>query len=110
MHGAKIDFPGALALIHLEIVEPERLVMTIDTAEHPAEWHELFSQYRGKGKAAPPIKIVMTVTFEEHHGGTKLTVVQRFESLADRDAILKMGAAEGWTQGLDRLEEHLASA
>lgn len=45
----------------------------------------------------------MTVTFEEQERKTKLTIVQRFETAADRDAILKMGAPEGWSQSLDRL-------
>jgi len=28
----------------------------------------------------------------------------------DRDAMLKMGMTEGWSQSLDRLEQHLAKA
>ena len=28
----------------------------------------------------------------------------------DRDATLKMGAAEGWSQSLERLEQHVAKA
>ena len=103
-----VEYP--LKGVYLEVVEPERLVMTLDTEEHPAEWRELFNQYRGKGKDAPAVKIDMTVIFEEHRGGTKLTVVQRFESVADRDANLKMGAAEGWAQGMERLEAFLAKS
>jgi uncharacterized protein YndB with AHSA1/START domain len=97
-----VDYP--LKGVYLEVKEPERLVMTMDTAEHPADWHALFNKFRGTANDAPPMKIVMTVTFEEHGGRTKLTVTQRFEATADRDANLKMGAPEGWSQSFERLD------
>jgi len=103
-----VEYP--LQGVYLEIVENERLVMTIDTEGHPAEWHDLFNEYRGRKRDAPAMRAIMTVAFEEHVGKTKLTVMQHFESTADHEAILKMGAAEGWAQSLERLEEHLAKA
>ena len=94
--------------VYLEIVEPERLVFTDDADEHPAEWQDLLNKYRQKGKGEPALKLLVTVTFEEHDGRTKLTIRTRFESDADRDATLKMGAAEGWAQSLERLDALVA--
>ncbi len=99
--------------VYLEIVESERLVMTIDADEHPVEWHDLLNKYRLQskgGKSEHGLKLVLTVTFEEHKGKTKLTILNRFASAADRDAWLKMGATEGWSQSLERLEELIAKA
>ena len=101
--GAEYPLKG----VFLEIDAPERLVMTMDLSEHPAEWLELYNQYRGKRKDAPAMKIVTTVTFEEQDGGTKLTVAQRFDSVTDRDANMKLGAAAGWSQSFERLDELL---
>ena len=96
--------------VYREIVEPERLVMTLDCSEHPAEWHDLVNPNRQKGESNPAGEMLMTVTFEEHDGKTKLTIRTRFNSVAIRDAMLKMGMTEGWSQSLDRLEQHVAKA
>ncbi len=32
------------------------------------------------------------------------------DSVADREAFMRMGMAEGWSRSLDRLEERLAKA
>jgi uncharacterized protein YndB with AHSA1/START domain len=42
--------------------------------------------------------MLSTVTFEDLDGKTKLTIRTRFDSLAIRDAMLKMGMTEGWSQ------------
>jgi uncharacterized protein YndB with AHSA1/START domain len=91
-------------------VENERLVMTDDCSEHPDEWHDLVNPNRQKGEDKPALESISTVTFEEHDGKTKLTIRTRFASLAVRDAMLKMGMSEGWTQSLERLEGHLMKA
>ena len=96
--------------VYREIVEPERLVYTAAVAEHPAEWHDLLNKNRQKGEGKPAQELLMTVNFEGHDGKTKLTIGNRFESVADRDAMLKMGMTEGWTESLERLEQHLAKA
>lgn len=102
-----VDYP--MRGVYLEVKEPERLVFTNILDEHPAKWHEALNKYRqGEGKAAQ--ELVTTVTFEKQHGRTKLTIVSRFASSADRDAFMKMGMAEGWAQSLERLEGHLAQA
>ena len=63
---------------------------------------------REKGKGKPALEVLLTVTFEELDGKTKLTIRTRFESVAIRDAMLKIGMAEGWAQSLERLESQLA--
>ena len=44
------------------------------------------------------------MTFEDQAGKTKLTIRIRFESGAIRDALLKIGMTQGWSQSLERLE------
>lgn len=79
-----------------EIVEPERIVYTdsfVDTA--------------GKVLEGMP-ELLITLTFAEQDGKTRLTNRAEFASAADKEAILGMGMVEGLTQTLDRLEAHLA--
>jgi uncharacterized protein YndB with AHSA1/START domain len=84
-----------------EIVVPERIVVT-----------DYFSDEHGN-KVSPtthglseewPAEMLMTITFEEHGGKTKLTVHQSVsESLAKR-----FQAVEGWSTMLDKLEAYVA--
>jgi uncharacterized protein YndB with AHSA1/START domain len=89
--------------VYREIVEPERLVMTIDHSGLPDQWHDMVSPGRDRTKGKPALEAVSTVTFEEVGGKTKVTVRQRFESAGVRDALLKIGMNEGWSQSLERL-------
>lgn len=57
-----------------------------------------------------PLETLSASTFTEHEGKTTLTIRTRFESVEIRDATLKIGMTEGWTESLDRLEKHLAKA
>ena len=102
--GAEYPITG----VYREIMEPERLVMTLDCSEHPAAWHDLVKPNRQKGEDNPAGVMLSTVTFEDLNGKTKLTVRVRLDSAAIRDAMLKMGMTEGWSQSLDRLAEALA--
>ena len=47
------------------------------------------------------------MTFEVADSGTLLTIHTRFESPAIRDAMLKIGLNEGWSESLDRLEREI---
>jgi len=102
-----IDYP--CEGFYREIVEPERLVMTMDCSGHPDAWHDLVNPNRDKTKK-PFLEMLQTVTFEKLDEKTRLSIRTRFESRAIRDAMLKMGMTEGWTQSLERLEEQLAKA
>ena len=78
--------------VYRELVEPERLVSTYEWAD-------------AEGKPTRP-ETVLTVTFEDDHEKTKLTLHQAvFESVTARDLH-----NAGWTTTLDRLAEYLARA
>jgi uncharacterized protein YndB with AHSA1/START domain len=100
MRGDGVDFP--LAGVYQEVVQPERLVMTVDTSGHPAEWQDMVDPNRGSN-ANPAGEILQTVTFDDVNGDTRLTIRMRFGLVAIRDAMVKMGMNEGWSQSLDRL-------
>lgn len=93
--------------VYEDVVPYSRLVMTISAEDHPEEWHALINKYR-VGADTPAMAFHMTVTFDEVGVKTRLTIHSHFRSSVDRDATLKMGAVEGWSQSLDRLEELLA--
>ena len=101
-----VEYP--LTGFYREIVKPERLVMTMDCAGHPDEWHDQVNPNWRKEGPNPVGEMLTTATFEALGGKTKLTVRTRLKSAAIRDAMLKMGMTEGWSQSLDRLAEELA--
>jgi uncharacterized protein YndB with AHSA1/START domain len=94
--------------VYIEVSGHERLVMTIDHSDLPEEWHDMVNPNRPKGQGKPAIEGLLTVTFEDHGGKTKLTVRIRFESASIRDSMLKIGMNEGWSQSLERLTALLA--
>jgi uncharacterized protein YndB with AHSA1/START domain len=96
--------------VYREIVTPKRIVMTIDHSELPEEWHDMMNPGRDKAKGRPAMEILATVTFEEHGGKTTLTIRLRFETAAERDAFLKIGMSDGWSQSLERLHEVVAGS
>jgi uncharacterized protein YndB with AHSA1/START domain len=93
--------------VYREIVEPQRLVMTVNHSELSDEWHDRVNPNRDKSAPKPAIEGLTTVTFEDEGGKTRLTVRMRFESQAVRDSLLKLGMNEGWSQSLERLENVL---
>jgi uncharacterized protein YndB with AHSA1/START domain len=75
--------------VYREIVEPERLVFTF-------AWEE--------ADGTPGREMLVTVSFAEHEGKTRMTFHQAlFESVADRD-----GHRDGWSSSFDMLAEYLA--
>lgn len=76
-----------------EVVAPERLVLTF--------------AFEGMGDDAEPV--VETHAFEEHEGGTRLTTVSRFGTLADRDQMRASGMESGARESYERLDELLES-
>jgi uncharacterized protein YndB with AHSA1/START domain len=79
--GRQTAFHGA----YREITPPRRLVYTF-------EWEGL-----------PGHVSTETVTFEEQDGKTTLTNRVRFDSVEDRDGMLRSGMEEGATETMDRL-------
>ena len=83
-----------VAGVYREVAAPERIAFTC-----------YFSDEAGSRVERPgfPPEMTITVTFAEHGGRTRVTA--RHVGLeVDR------GEVQGWIEGLDRLEEHLASA
>lgn len=87
-----------------EVQPIERLVMTLDATEHPPAWHDLVRANRAPGDNNPAGVMVQTASFSNLGEATQLSIRTRFESAAIRDAMLKMGMLEGWSQSLERLD------
>jgi uncharacterized protein YndB with AHSA1/START domain len=94
--------------VYRQIVRPEQLVMTMDVSEHPAAWHDMVKPNRRKNETNPAGEMLLTVMLDEIGARTKLTVRVRMISTEIRDAMLKMGMTEGWSESLDRLHELVA--
>jgi uncharacterized protein YndB with AHSA1/START domain len=100
-----IDYPVVGEFV--EVDPPSRLVFTDRADEAPAEWRATLDSYRTATPAGAPLRMVVTVSFEERDGGTQLTVATEFTSDDDRDAVMRMGAVSGWSESLEKLETHL---
>jgi len=81
--------------VYREIIEPERLVFTSSALDK-------------EGK--PLFEVLHTVTFAEKGGKTTLTTKARILSSTPEGASYLPGMEAGWTQSLERLGDHLASA
>ena len=89
--GAEYPMTG----VFREIAAPERLVFTnvaVDKEGHPL------------------LEGLTTVTFAHEGGKTKLTLRTRAVGLVAQAARMLEGMEAGWTQSIDRLEEHVARA
>ena len=78
--------------------EPDTETRVYSVVDRP---HRLELSYSMEGAEEPDGTLVtgMTVTFEEHDGGTRFTMVETgFEVEAHRDAFI-----EGWTEYLENL-------
>jgi uncharacterized protein YndB with AHSA1/START domain len=76
-----------------EVVAPERIVYT-DEADIGHDWID----------GLPPPTCLVTVTFEDKGGKTKLTIHMLFDTVEDRDATLKMGVEGGFAESFERLD------
>ena len=86
-----------------EIVVPERIILTDSFAD--AEGNVVSPTHYGMSPEWP-LEALLTVTFEEEAGKTRVTL--RYEGLppgADRD-----GSQRGWSESLECLGEYLAEA
>jgi uncharacterized protein YndB with AHSA1/START domain len=88
--------------VYREIVAPERIVYTDAFADE--EGNPVPPEHYGMSSSHPQETLV-TVTFAEHEGRTKVTVAQSIlESVVERE-----GTKQGWLEMLDRLAEELAN-
>lgn len=79
-------FPGKG--VYQEVVANELLAFTFEASGE---------------EGAPPMKMLMTVVFEDEGRKTKLSIHQTAETVADYEALVKIGASEGLRQSLDKL-------
>lgn len=83
-----------------EIVEPERLVMTDSFAD--AEGNVVPASHYGMPRDIP-LEMLITVTFEEENGKTRLTLRHAGFPAAEH----REGASAGWNESFDKLAESL---
>ncbi len=87
--------------IYREIVVPERIVATDSFAD--AQGNVVPAAHYGM--SGMPLEMLITVTFEEAGGKTKLTLRHAgIPGGPDRD-----GASQGWSESFDKLAGHLAT-
>jgi uncharacterized protein YndB with AHSA1/START domain len=84
--GKEFAFSG----VYREILPPERIVSTF------------------KFEAMPGHVVLNTATFEELDGKTKVTVTSEFQTVEDRDGMIKSGMERGANESWDMLDEHLS--
>jgi uncharacterized protein YndB with AHSA1/START domain len=98
-----------VAGIYREIEPPARLVYLNTADAVPADERALLRNYAAIADGRPVPPMLITVTFTELGARqTRLTMTTRFESLADRDAVVARGSAMGWGQSLQRLADLVA--
>lgn len=97
----------AVCGVYREVLAPVRLVMTDDCSGHAQEWSERLDPQPTDADEPASLDTLSIVTFEALDGGTRLGIRTLYASAAIRDAMLKMGVAEGWLQSLERLARHL---
>jgi uncharacterized protein YndB with AHSA1/START domain len=83
-----------------EIVEPERIVATDSFADDKG--NVVPATYYGMSPDLP-LEMLLTVTFEEHDGKTRLTVHHVGIPIGEESDL----AEAGWNESLDKLAEHL---
>lgn len=84
--GEEYSFKG----VYHDIVAPERIVQTFEF------------------EGAPGHVQLETATFDEIDGKTRYVAVSVFQSVADRDAMVKAGMQDGLRESLERLTEVIA--
>lgn len=94
----------------LEVTAPERFVFTLDTAQHPDEFHALINRYRPADRHRRGFVQHTSITLEALDGGTWMTITCRLEDRIDRDAVLDIGAPVGWGESLDKLDALVVQA
>lgn len=81
--------------VYQEIVEPEKIV-----------YKDTFVDADGNRIDGTP-EMLITVTFTEENGKTRLASTTLFETAEQLQQVLEMGMEQGFTETLDRLEAHL---
>ncbi|MEI8133936.1 MAG: SRPBCC domain-containing protein [bacterium] len=93
---------------YLEFKRPELIVQTSDVTGHPDWWMKQMQENIPNYSGQDFLRSILTVSFEEVDANTtKVSITSTFASNEVRDVYLKTGGADGWSEGLDQLEELL---
>ena len=94
----------------LEVDPPARLVFTDDiTDEMPAEWRARIDSYRPSRRRGR-VRIAVTSRSRSGMAGRYSWIRNTFASDEDRDAVMRDGAASGWSESMERLEALVTAA
>jgi len=88
--------------VYREIVVPERLVMTDSFADEKG--NTVPATYYGMG-GEWPLEMLITVTFEEQDGKTKLTL--KHSGTEGIGQVNRDGMRQGWNESFDKLAQYL---
>ena len=81
--------------------------MTFDTSKHGDAWHRMVQPDADPLDRNLPNSRV-TVTLEPEGGKTRMTIHMAFKTAkAIRDAMARIGMAEGWTSSFEKMDELL---
>lgn len=94
--------------IFQEIVRPERIVYTPSLKDNPPAWHDKLNELRKAPKGSLVPDGLVTVTFVDEGGRTKLTITTLFDSAITAQAFRGMQMEQGWAMSLDRLAAEVA--
>lgn len=98
------DYPVNSTIVELD--PPNRLVMAGAGEDYPEDWLEHYNRFLSGDRRETQVETVMEVLLEPLEGGrTRQTIRQSFKSAEARDAILKMGAEQGWEGSFVKLDE-----
>jgi len=89
---------------YLELRVPEYFIATVNWQEHPSEWFAMLNQARGDAEGELSNEGVWTVTFETVENRTRVTIRNHFFAASDRDAFVKTGMNEGWSESFEKLD------
>jgi uncharacterized protein YndB with AHSA1/START domain len=107
MRGPKGDEYPMSGVFH-ELTPPGRIVATFDTSQHGEAWHRLV-QPDAKVLDPHASDSLVTMTFANEAGKTRMTVNMKFKTPAIRDAMTRVGMGEGWTSSFEKMDELFAS-
>jgi uncharacterized protein YndB with AHSA1/START domain len=102
------DSDYAVDGVFLEIVAPERFVVTQNCARHPAWWHDAVKPGRGPDEPNPAGTMLQSVTLEAPTAArTKVTIRTTMPSPDLLASMKRIGMNEGWSESLGRLGREL---
>jgi len=90
---------------YTEIEKNKKITFSVDLKQHPKDWFDMIKQ-KTNGTYDPAKLITsISITFEKQNESiTKVSVISNFDANVVRDAFLKMGMKEGWSESFEKLD------